>query len=120
MVKAVKKELKILLILALENQRSGYGITDKNIVRKGIISDSEAKSYLKQRILNLHNHLNKTYEYYRGLNPNQKTALISFSYNLGKYFIQLKTEKMHENFVNGNINGVCAEMHDCDNVTQNR
>lgn len=94
----------------------GYGITDKNIILKGKISDSEAKNLVLKRIKRLNLHLFKKYPIYSKLNPNQKTALISFTFNLGQHFIELSAEKMHTHLLNGNLNGACYEMHDCNKV----
>lgn len=96
----------------------GYGETDEDLVRRGIISDSEAKELLLLKLNNIDKYLSETYQYYNIMNPNQKTAFISFSYNLGKYFIQNETVKLKENLKNGNLNKACYQMHDCDNVTQ--
>lgn len=97
----------------------GYGITDTSIVRKGKISDSEANQLLLRRIAKLNNYLNNTFTIYKDLKPEQKTALISFSYNLGQYFIINKTKKMRAFLFEGDLPNACAEMADCDNVTQN-
>jgi GH24 family phage-related lysozyme (muramidase) len=96
----------------------GYGETNLNIVRKGIISDSTAKDLLKQRIIALDKFLSKKYQYYNNMNKNQRSALISFSYNLGKYFIENKANLMRDHLNAGRFDGVCYEMRDCDNVTQ--
>jgi GH24 family phage-related lysozyme (muramidase) len=49
-------------------------------------------------IIKLNNKLNKRFKIYSKLNPNQKTALISFSYNLGADFIDLETKKLKRTF----------------------
>lgn len=96
----------------------GYGETSPNIVRKGKISDNEARSLLERRIKNLDRFLSNKYHYYNTMNPNQKTALISFSYNLGKHFIETGTVKLKEHLAAGRLNQMCNEMRDCDNITQ--
>jgi lysozyme len=96
----------------------GYGETDTDIVRKGKISDSEARSLLEQRIENLDKFLSEKYHYYNTMNPNQKTALISFSYNLGKHFIETGTVKLKGHLIAGRLNQMCNEMKDCDNIKQ--
>lgn len=97
----------------------GYGETANNMVKKGKISDSEAKSLLLNRLKNLDKFLSKKYVHYNKMNPNQRTALISFSYNLGRDFIQKETKKMIKHLLAGNLDAMCSQMHDCDNVTQN-
>lgn len=97
----------------------GYGETGKNIVIKGTISDAEAKSLLINRLKNLDKFLSKKYKHYNRMNPNQRTALISFSYNLGRDFIQNGTKKMKAYLYAGKLDAMCSQMHDCDNVTQN-
>lgn len=72
-----------------------------------------------RNIIKLNNQLNKRFKVYGKLNPNQKTALISFSYNLGKDFIQVGTVRMKAHFKAGRLDAMCAQMIDCDNVTQN-
>jgi GH24 family phage-related lysozyme (muramidase) len=96
----------------------GYGETDPDIVRKGKISDNEARLLLEQRIKNLDKFLSEKYHYYNTMNPNQKTALISFSYNLGKHFIETGTVKLKAHLAAGRLNQMCNEMRDCDNVKQ--
>jgi GH24 family phage-related lysozyme (muramidase) len=96
----------------------GYGITDENIIRKGIISDDEAKQLVINRIKHIYKHLNAEYPVFKTLNPNQKTALISFCYNLGTHFIENGTEKMEAHLRAGNLNRACYEMHDCNKVKQ--
>lgn len=97
----------------------GYGETDKDIIRKGTLTDAEAKALLLRRIVSLHNHLNQKYMYFKTMNPNQKTALISFSYNLGRDFIEDGTKKMKAHLKAGRLFQMCDEMRDCDNITQN-
>lgn len=97
----------------------GYGETDKDIIRKGKITDSEARNLLIQKLNNLDQFLSSQYKYYNIMNPNQKTALISFSYNLGKYFIETGTIKMKQHLYAGHLNQMCQQMRDCDNITQN-
>lgn len=53
------------------------------------------------------------------MNANQKTALISFSYNLGKHFIETGTKKMKKYLKTGKIFEAADEMRNCDNVKQN-
>lgn len=96
----------------------GYGETNPDIVRKGKISDNEARSLLERRIKNLDRFLSNKYHYYNTMNPNQKTALISFSYNLGKHFIETGTVKLKKHLAAGRLNQMCNEMGDCDNITQ--
>lgn len=98
----------------------GYGETREEIVLKGKISDSEARKLLLNRILNIHNYLNEKYDYFNKLNNNQKIALISFSYNLGKDFIDVGTIKLKHYLQTGQINKISQEMLDCDNTKQNR
>jgi GH24 family phage-related lysozyme (muramidase) len=95
----------------------GYGETDPAIIRKGKIDDATAKSLVQKRIIELNNYLNRKYEHFKRMNPNQKTAFISFSYNLGRNFIELSAPKMKSYLESGNLNKMCAEMADCDNVT---
>lgn len=97
----------------------GYGETNSSLVKKGKMSDSEAKSLLLNRLKNLDKFLSKKYVHYNKMNPNQRTALISFSYNLGRDFIQKETKKMIKHLLAGNLDAMCYQMHDCDNVTQN-
>jgi GH24 family phage-related lysozyme (muramidase) len=92
----------------------GYGCTDLDVVRKGIISESEAKEDLIARLNNLNNVLQKRFKkIWLNLNANQRTALISFYYNLGQYF---EAPKMVRNLMAGNIAEAAHEFLDCDNV----
>ena len=97
----------------------GYGETDPKIVKLGKIDDSTAEHLLLKKIIKLNNYLNKEYKYFAHMNPNQKTALISFSYNLGKDFIEIGTVKLKAHLKAGRLNQMCEEMRDCDNVKQN-
>lgn len=97
----------------------GYGETDSDIIRKGKISDSEATNLIKKRIIALDEFLGDKYYYYNDMNPNQKSALISFSYNLGKYFIETGTKKLKKYLNSGELEKMCEEMADCDNIKQN-
>ena len=97
----------------------GYGETSKEIILKGKISDSEAKQLVLKRIVALNNYLNDKYKYFGNLNSNQKIALISFSYNLGKDFIELGTVKLKHYLKTVQINKISYEMLDCDNTKQN-
>ena len=47
-----------------------------------------------RNIIKLNNQLNKRFKIYDKLNPNQKTALISFAYNLGFNFYDLEAKKL--------------------------
>jgi GH24 family phage-related lysozyme (muramidase) len=98
----------------------GYGETSSDIVRKGKISDAEANKLLENRIRSLDKFLSKKWpKSYNKMNENQKAAFVSFNYNLGRNFIENETKKMKKHLLNGNLDGACYEMHDCDNVTQN-
>lgn len=93
----------------------GYGCTDNNVIRKGVLSDSEAKSILTDKINELNKLLYKRHPHIWGrLTAQQRTALISFYYNLGKFF---KAPKMVKNLNAGNLSGAAHEFLDCDNTT---
>lgn len=83
----------------------------------GKIDDFTARNLVFGNIRLISNHMNEMYPVWKTLNINQKTALISFLYNLGTDFIELKTVKMHQHMLDGNLDGVCYEMRDCDNTT---
>ena len=53
------------------------------------------------------------------MTKNQRSALISLSYNLGTYFIPTKTKKLHKALLDGDFDTVCKEMADCNNTTVN-
>lgn len=98
----------------------GYGETSKDIIIKGKLTDSEAKSLLLRKIISINNYLVDNFDYFGNLNNNQKIALISFSYNLGKDFIKYKTKKLKYYLENGKFDKISHEMLDCNNITQNR
>jgi GH24 family phage-related lysozyme (muramidase) len=91
----------------------GYGETSIAIVSKGKISDSEARVLIQKRVNYINNKLNRQFKFYRFMNPNAKSALISFSYNLGSNFIMNKTVKMKDALSKCEWDRVCAEMADC-------
>lgn len=95
----------------------GYGDTATDLIKLGKISDSEAKSRLIQRLKNLDKFLSKTYKHYNNMTENQKTALLSFCYNLGKHFIESGTVKMKAHLKAGNLKEMAHEMLDCNKVT---
>lgn len=68
------------------------------LLKNGIISDSEANSLLMRNIVTLHNQLNNKFDIFKDLNPNQKTALISFAYNLGINFFETDAKKLNRTF----------------------
>lgn len=93
----------------------GYGETDKNIVKKGKISEAEAISLLQKRIIKLNKQLFQKFgRAYSKLNIVQKSVLISFYYNLGIYF---KAPKMEANLRAGKLKEAAKEFLDCDNTT---
>ena len=95
----------------------GYGDTSQNLIYKGKLSDSEAKSNLIKKLEVLDRHLTKTYPFYKKMTPNQKTALLSFTYNLGRTFIETGTKKMKSALLRGDFDTMSREMLDCNNVT---
>lgn len=95
----------------------GYGETSPEIIIKGKLSESEAYNLLLIRVVDLNNYLNKTIPIYKKLNSNQKTGLLSFTYNLGKYFIERKAPKMRGHLNAGRLNLAWNEMRDCDRTT---
>ena len=91
----------------------GYGETDLDVVRKGIISEQEANTLLRNHIISINNKLVQKFEKaYSSLNTVQKAALISFYYNLGIYF---KAPKMEANLRAGKLKEAAHEFLDCDN-----
>ena len=95
----------------------GYGETSIDIVKKGKISDTEATQLLQKQIISLNDKLiNKFGKAYLNLNIMQKSALISFYYNLGFYF---KAPKMEANLKAGKLKEAADEFLDCNNITVN-
>jgi len=93
----------------------GYGNNDINVARKGTLSESEARADLLKRIIELNNILAKRHaRVWPKMNANQRTALISFYYNLGEYF---NAPKMVRNLNAGRFAEAANEMLDCDNVS---
>lgn len=62
----------------------GYGETNTAALMKGKISDAEADRFLLETLTSLDNYLTKKYKYYSSMNENQRSALLSFTYNLRK------------------------------------
>ena len=92
----------------------GYGNNDINVARKGTLSESEALADVLKRITELNNILAKRHaRVWSKMNANQRTALISFYYNLGEYF---EASKMVRNLNAGRFAEAANEMLDCDNV----
>ncbi len=93
----------------------GYGETSLEIIKKGKINENEAESLIKNRIINIDKQLSKKFPKYSTFNINQKTALISFYYNLGINFNAPKMVKFinDDKFIEG-----ANEMLDCDNVSK--
>lgn len=95
----------------------GYGDTSQNLIYKGKMSESEARTQLIKKLKVLDQHLSQTYPFYKKMTPNQKTALLSFTYNLGKTFIETGTKKMKNALLRGDFKTMAEEMLDCNNVT---
>lgn len=108
----------------------GYGDNDVDFIRShgGKITENEATDLLRTRIIDLANDLTNQFSIngmkrlngvpgkagmFTLLSPNQKTALISFHYNLGPKFMLTKTKKMKAAFQKGDWANVCYEMRDC-------
>lgn len=93
----------------------GYGDTDEDIIRKGVLSESEAQHNLIKKIDELNRLLYKRHPHiWTRLTAKQRTALISFYYNLGKWF---EAPKMVKNLNAGNLAEAAHEFLDCDNTT---
>jgi GH24 family phage-related lysozyme (muramidase) len=92
----------------------GYGITDPDIVAKGAISEAEAVSLLRKEILEVDKVLRRRFKNYINCNSNQRAALISFHFNLGKWF---NAPKMNSNLENSNWEQCAFEFLDCDKAT---
>lgn len=95
----------------------GYGDTSQSLIYKGKMSESEARTQLVKKLKVLDQHLSQTYPFYKKMTPNQKTALLSFTYNLGKTFIETGTKKMKNALLRGDFKTMAEEMLDCNNVT---
>lgn len=92
----------------------GYGSNDIELAKKGMISEEEAQSALLNEVKELNKILSNRFNpIWSQLNANQKTALISFYYNLGKYF---NAPKMVKNLKAGNISAAAHEFLDCDKI----
>ena len=117
MAKAVKRVLKNLSNHVNGKPTIGYGETSSKYIKMGKIDDATAKRLLYNNLRTINTHLLQMYPIYSEMNPNQKTALLSFTYNLGTEFIELETKKMYQHMLNGNLDGICYEMRDCDNTT---
>lgn len=66
----------------------GYGTTNKSVVNKGYITDSEAFSLCKDYIIEIQPIIIKRLggqEYWDSMNSNQKIATLSYFYNCGPY-----------------------------------
>lgn len=59
----------------------GYGATDKNIVKRGVISESQAAIFLIKELEDCRNKVRETVKV--PISNNQELALISFTMNLG-------------------------------------
>lgn len=92
----------------------GYGITDPKIVARGQITEAEAVSLLRKEILDVDKVLRRRFKNYKNCNSNQRAALISFHFNLGKWF---NAQKMNTHLENGDWENCAFEFLDCDKAT---
>lgn len=113
-----KQDLNEFLNSCIGNPTIGYGETSSSIVKKGMISDSDAIKYMEKNIVRLNNSLvHQLGIAYTRLNRNQKTALISLYYNLGDDLS--KTPKLVQALKDKRYNDAAKEFLDCNKKTVN-
>ena len=88
----------------------GHGLTDKKYISKGTITKEESlsgvKSHIDKEILP---HL-KNKPYWNNLNDNQKSALISYIYNIGSGNFNTKSPSLQKALLEGNWDKAAKQM----------
>ena len=88
----------------------GHGLTDKKYISKGTITKEESlsgvKSHIDKEVLP---HL-KNKPYWNNLNNNQKSALISYIYNIGSGNFNTKSPSLQKALLEGNWDKAAKQM----------
>ena len=88
----------------------GHGLTDKKYISKGTITKEESlsgvKSHIDKEVLP---HL-KNKPYWNNLNDNQKSALISYIYNIGSGNFNTKSPSLQKALLEGNWDKAAKQM----------
>ena len=88
----------------------GHGLTDKKYISKGTITKEESlsgvKSHIDKEVLP---HL-KNKPYWNNLNDNQKSALISYIYNIGSGNFNTKSPSLQKALSEGNWDKAAKQM----------
>lgn len=88
----------------------GHGLTDKKYISKGTITKEESlsgvKSHIDKEVLP---HL-KNKPYWNNLNGNQKSALISYIYNIGSGNFNTKSPSLQKALLEGNWDKAAKQM----------
>lgn len=81
----------------------GYGFTDPELIKRGHITKKEAKEILKQEIKKREEKLASQIPTWFLLNNNQKSALISYGYNVGVENLEKYQPKLFQALVSGDF-----------------
>ena len=88
----------------------GHGLTDKKYITKGNITEEESKKGVFEHIdKNVIPHL-KNKAYWNNLSENQKTALISYVYNIGSGNFNVKSPSLQKALNDGNWEEAARQM----------
>ena len=118
-----KDGFHVVYVCAAGKRTIGYGETDPAIVNRERLTEKQAIALLKIRIrqvkshiLNSKNKIHVKMEIWNKMTENQKTALISLIYNMGKLE---KCPKLVEKLNSGDFSGAVLEFADCNKGTVN-